>query len=124
VNPAHYPAPLAIASGERPAVNAHSATTDYAIVDGPIQAPQVILCGDTITDDLRRLLTEHRPDARVVVMDHAATAERIRELAVAGRDLPEVQTAAMDRFDFPLPDLSAYGPVGLNRAQRRARNRR
>jgi hypothetical protein len=32
VNPAHYPALLAIASGERPAVNANSATTDYAIV--------------------------------------------------------------------------------------------
>jgi hypothetical protein len=121
VNPAHYPAFLAIASGERPAVNVNSATTDYAIVAGPIPAPHVVLCGDTITDDLRRVLVAHRPGEPHVVLvgTPSAVSERIREIAAAGRDLPAIPTAAMDRFDLPLPDLSAYGPVGFNRAQRR-----
>lgn len=103
MNPAHYPAFLAI--------------------DG---APdRVLLCEPPHdAEHLRRLLAEHRPDARVVVMDRTSAEERIRELAVAGRDLREVPTAALDLFDFPIPDLSAYGPVGLNRAQKRARNRR
>ena len=90
----------------------------YTDADGHPFEPVIICEPPHDPEHLRRLLAEHRPDARVVVLDRAGVEERVRELAVA------VPAATMDRLDIPLPDLSAYGPVTLNRAQRRARSRR